>query len=863
MPLFPDPVPRSVRTRVVLAWIGFLFLLGFYWLQLYYSHQTQLREAEQQARLRASQTAHALAWQVDTQFRTFDFIVRHLAEHWSGRDQAEFQRVINLALASLPEGALIQVAVADAQGRMLFSSRRLPGESLAKVSIADREHFRVHLQAKQPGLYISRPVKGRLTGEWSVQFTRPILAAGNFNGVIVVSVSVEHLAQAFHKVLPDPEDVVLLVDQQGYYLTRSHGLDQALGTRLPPDREFLMDEVRNTGVYEATAAADGVTRYYAWQRLADYPAVLSLGLGKAKVLSPIHTALRQSHIQNAVGTILLLLLAAWVTRLVLFKVVQNQSLLETRERLRQAVEAVRDGLWTWQVEGGQMHWDERCHEILGYFSGTLPSRYQDWLDVLHPNDREHVSSSLELHAQAGAEQPLALECRMRDPDGAYRWVELRGRIIGHLRGSGTGRFIGTCTDIGNRVAESQLRRALLDQSTAAILLITPQRQIIQASARAQEIFARPGQTLVGQSTRVLYQSDADYEAMQAIYAELPLVKEARLEYPLQDATGATRWFLMHAVPCDPDDPQSNVVWTLLDFSEHHAAEQALELQSLRLTTLLERFPAGVLLEDEADCIVTANRTGCRLLDLAEAPAALAGLPHDQLLERLSPEKKAWLSLPGMGTQKRRMMEVQAGELTLEIDWVPIVRGEERLGHVWLLRDITERKQKELKLATLASTDSLTGLPNRRSFMAALDAKAAEQDGLAPPGALLMLDIDHFKRVNDQYGHPVGDIVLQHVAHVIRHNLRQEDRAGRLGGEEFAVLLQNTTAAESLQLAERLRLSVEGSPAETSAGPIRVTISIGLVEFLGLDGKTALSRADQALYEAKAGGRNQVRVASSG
>lgn len=858
----PGLVPRAVWGRVGLAWLGLLVLLALYWVQLGIAHRAQVADAEGDARLRASQTAHALAYQAESQFRHIDFVAHHVAEHWEGRDDPAFRRVIELARAGLPAGALVQIAVADGEGRIVFSSLTAPDEAGAAVSIADREHFRAHLGAGSPPLHVSAPVLGRVSGQWTVQFSRALRsAAGRLQAVIVLSVSVEHLASAFRGVFPDPSDVVLLVRQDGRYLTRNHGLEAALGKRVPAEREFLVYPERLQGVYEATAAVDGVTRYYAWQRIPGYPVILSLGLGKDKVLQPIEDVLEDSRAQNAGGSALLLMAALWITWLVLLKAVQNRNLLETREHLRQAVEAVRDGLWSWDVERGSLRWDARCHELLGYAEGRLPSAFEGWSELLHAHDRDRVRLALQRHARAGGEQVIRLECRLLGGDGHHHWVELRGRMLAQGADKGERRFVGTCTDIGARVAENQLRRALLDQSSAAILLVTPQRRIMHASARAQQVFAAAERPIVGEDTRVLHVDDGHFAAMEAHYLRLRDEGELRMEYPMRDAEGAVRWFDMHALLCDPDDPSSNVVWTLIDITERRAAELALEMQDLRLTTLLERFPAGVLLEDADGRIKMANRNSCRLLGLEQAPAALEGMAHAQLLERLSPARAAWLRLPGGGVDKRRMMEVSDEQgRTLEIDWVPIVRGEESLGHVWLLRDISERKTKERELALLASTDALTGLSNRRSFMAVFEERCAAAHQGPPSGALLMLDIDHFKRINDSHGHPVGDVVLQHVARVICGALRQEDHAGRLGGEEFAVVLHRTTPEQSCLLAERLRAAVAGSPARTEAGEVHVSISIGVVQLEGLDAQRALTVADQALYRAKAGGRNRVCVA---
>lgn len=161
---------------------------------------------------------------------------------------------------------------------------------------------------------------------------------------------------------------------------------------------------------------------------------------------------------------------------------------------------------------------------------------------------------------------------------------------------------------------------------------------------------------------------------------------------------------------------------------------------------------------------------------------------------------------------------------------------------------------------LAMTDPLTGIPNRRATLDWLGSLVSASEEIEEPLAVLMFDVDHFKRINDCFGHQIGDEVLKHVATLARGQLRAEDLVGRVGGEEFVCILSGLTEPETRGLAERLcRAIAEGSEAD---GLPRTTISIGLALFRKGDTSEALlARADSALYEAKDGGRNQVRLAA--
>ncbi|MCB2227299.1 MAG: sensor domain-containing diguanylate cyclase [Desulfarculaceae bacterium] len=159
------------------------------------------------------------------------------------------------------------------------------------------------------------------------------------------------------------------------------------------------------------------------------------------------------------------------------------------------------------------------------------------------------------------------------------------------------------------------------------------------------------------------------------------------------------------------------------------------------------------------------------------------------------------------------------------------------------------------------TDMLTGLPNRRAFYdgAAQELERAERYGR--PVSLIMLDIDRFKDINDTQGHAAGDEVLGHLAEVLRLQMRRNDLVGRLGGEEFALVLPETSAEEALSLAERMRATMAATPAMYQGEAIPFSASFGVARQMPGDSvESLLHRADQALYAAKAAGRNRVEVA---
>ncbi|WP_374350135.1 diguanylate cyclase [Chitinimonas sp.] len=178
----------------------------------------------------------------------------------------------------------------------------------------------------------------------------------------------------------------------------------------------------------------------------------------------------------------------------------------------------------------------------------------------------------------------------------------------------------------------------------------------------------------------------------------------------------------------------------------------------------------------------------------------------------------------------------------------------------LLSALGERHQLVARLELLANTDSMTGLLNRRAFFerAAIELRRVER--LAAPLSILILDIDHFKRINDSHGHQAGDEAIRQLAECMKAELREVDVLSRFGGEEFVALLPDTDLAQAARVAERLRRAISVLRVVSPAGPIPLSASLGVAGWqAGLSIETVLSQADTALYDAKHGGRNQVRV----
>lgn len=267
----------------------------------------------------AAQTAHALSLQVNTVVRKLDYFSIQLAWLWEhGDSMAGFHEAVTVAIDTLGPDALVQVGVTDDQGRVRYSNLHWGTSDASQhpaISIADREHFRVHVNAEKPFLFISGPIKGRISQKWTIQFTRGLHRDGKFDGVMTLSVSVEHLAGFLKDIFPNPDDAASLVKGDGTYLARSYYVSDVMGKKLPPSRPFIEHPELTEGRYEIEGMVDDVLRFYSWRRVKEYPLVVLVGLSADDAMALIEKSIHDSHWQSAASSALLLLAGIGLTGL--------------------------------------------------------------------------------------------------------------------------------------------------------------------------------------------------------------------------------------------------------------------------------------------------------------------------------------------------------------------------------------------------------------------------------------------------------------------------------------------------------------------------------------------------------------------
>ena len=295
------------------------------------------------------------------------------------------------------------------------------------------------------------------------------------------------------------------------------------------------------------------------------------------------------------------------------------------------------------------------------------------------------------------------------------------------------------------------------------------------------------------------------------------------------------------------------------------AEAEMKVQSARLQAILDAEPECVLLLGPNFELLDINKTGLAWIEVASVEEAKKVGLRTLIDPAYRKDVLALFRNAALGkvaSIEFRLCGVRGGERWVQSYVAPLTDAQGRSEILSVSRDITVNKQLTMELERQAHIDFLTQLNNRGRFMQLAEAELSRANRYGAHVSVLMLDVDHFKKVNDTHGHKVGDQALVKLGEVCQKTLRSFDIIGRMGGEEFAVLLPQTDQQEAVEVAERLRIAIGDTPVSLAQGlPLHFSVSIGVSTRLSPEDNLdmLLSRADDALYAAKTAGRDRVAV----
>ena len=532
------------------------------------------------------------------------------------------------------------------------------------------------------------------------------------------------------------------------------------------------------------------------------------------------------------------------------------------EQFRTIVNQVPGAVFRAQPGGRVDFVSDAIEEISGYPAAMfMRGSTDDWANIVCPEDRR-------LQRRVSREAILAgrsyeVEYRIIDAHGLERWVLESGQPQGRPGETGF-RVDGIISDISERKHNEMRIEALLVEQGAILdnvmfgVVFTRERRIVSTNRRADELFGYPDGSLVGQPASVLFASSGEHaRAEDEFFPRMARGEDPRHERQFRRRDGSLLWCLVSGSSLVPGNPEAGNVWVFADISERKEAEESLRLSA----TVIAHIADGVMVVDTEGMIVAVNPAFTTITGYAAAE--VLGRPWSVTRSQRHDEAfytGMWRELDAGGFWRGEVWSCRKnGDTFLEWLTVSAVRNDEgTLTHyVGVFSDITRLKESQEQLDFLAHHDPLTRLPNRLLFqdrlVHAIGRAAREHQELA----VMFIDLDRFKNVNDTLGHQVGDQLLEQVAGTLGMRLREGDTLARLGGDEFIVLLEHVDGHfGAAQVAQKMVALFE-QPFLVSGHELFVTGSIGVSLFPrdAVDPNMLIRNADVAMYQAKARGRN--------
>lgn len=547
------------------------------------------------------------------------------------------------------------------------------------------------------------------------------------------------------------------------------------------------------------------------------------------------------------------------------KVLQNDLSILARDIIANA------GVGMYIVQDGKfVYVSELYQKITGFTEEELIGTYP--LDNIHPDDMKTVREKAIKCLKEGNCNPYE-----------YRFIKKSGEIIWVLEAVTSISFKGERAALGSFINiterkliekklhhEEQLFRTLTDQSSDIIAIIDRKGVITYENKAIEPVLGlKVNEQMGGKGFDNLHPDDVPFVSneLKRLFAD-PDASASRSEVRLRHKNGQWLVFEFMASGLVNNNVVEAVMINLRDITERKRAEESLRFSEEKYRTILENIQEGYFEVDLAGNLTFYNDPVCEIM----------GYTREELMS-MNYKKYTGNEMAVKVYQAFNKVYL-SGNSTKEIDWQIIRKDGARRyieasvslqkdfsghpkGFKGIIRDITERKEMDQKLNHLATHDALTGLPNRILFMDRLQVALAQSRRNRNKLAVMMLDLDHFKDVNDTLGHLAGDKLLQEVGNRLTDILRHNDTVARLGGDEFVVLLSDLERMEYAAGVAKVILKAFGKPFLLADHEITPNVSIGIAFFPDDcdDVESLLQKSDMAMYSVKTHGRNSYKFYS--
>jgi len=550
----------------------------------------------------------------------------------------------------------------------------------------------------------------------------------------------------------------------------------------------------------------------------------------------------------------------------------ESALQESTLRFKEVIESSLDALYKRDVITGQYEYlSPAAVQLTGYsideLKKQMPLSYQT---LIHPEDAQKVELYYLESLESRSNKNFQVDYRFIRKQDGYVWLQDRFTVLRDEEGTPQS-FIGTVRDITEwkQIEESlisshrQIQR-ILGSLQDAYVQNDLGGNITMVNPAAATMFRYPSmEAMLGIPTANLYSQPQDREDMLAELNRTGAVRDWSCQAIRQDGTvfwvSANIRFIRRE-----NDVIIGTEGEIRDIAERKQLEAALQASEAKYRLFVETAIEGVASLDHDRRLTFVNPQFASMLGYTIEE--MLGHPYEMFMpedQQADAEAQEQIRTQGQDAVYERcfLRKDGARHWTLVSAKAILDAHGQFIGSFGMFTDINERKRLENRLKQQATTDGLTGAINRRYFFELADREICRAIRLNHSLALALIDIDYFKHINDTYGHAVGDEALLAVTHIFQKNIREIDVFARFGGDEFVLLLPETSLGEARLILERLCKALTAQPMDLSGKTVPITLSVGVASLANATDsfEALLERADQALYQAKETGRNRVSV----
>ena len=764
---------------------------------------------------------------------------------------------------------VLQLAIIGPDGMLATSS--LPFKK--PLDLSDREHFKAHVGTPADVLFISKPILGRASGKWSVQLSRRITdTQGSFAGVVVASLDPSYFTEFFAKLDLGPRGISTIYSADGLVLAqRNSGKDRFDGSSAGGPTFKQIAQGQRNGLVKSHSDEDGVQRTYFFRQVDHFPLVVTIGLADDDLLADQRERAQHLYLHGAFATVLGFLVLSLLSAYLLFRQRQIDDQANALSLLQNLTDRLPGAAFK------MLHRRDNTHsfpfasagirEVYGLDPHDLAADSSAVFDRIHPDDRDAVIKTV---VQAAKDlRPWGQDYRVCFDNGEVRW--LRAEATPKAGAGGDVIWYGYVQDMTDRIsqanalaAERANMQATFDAIPDLLFEVNRQGKILNYHSPRADLLAAPPEAFLGKVMDEFIPPSATGLIRGAIDEASRTGFSSGIEYALPLPHGE-RWFELSVARKERRAAtEDHFIMLSRDITDRRNAEA-----ELRIASIAFESQEGMFVTDASSTILRVNKAFTRITGYGESeaigrkPSLLSSGRHDAAFYAgMRAEIEANKVWQGEVWNRRKNGEIYPEWLTIT---AVLDSAAATTHYVSTLTDITTRKAAEEQIQHLAFYDPLTGLPNRRLLMDRLTQVMASCMRHKRHGAIIFIDLDNFKSINDVHGHNMGDLMLQQVAQRLSDNIREGDTVARIGGDEYVVMLdelkeQSDEAAMQAKAAGEKILAALRRPFTVNQMVHHSTGSLGIA-LIGESLESAdelLKRADLALYEAKGAGKDVLR-----